>query len=170
MTHDMTSDSFQQMWYGIGIFTTPASAAVVTQMMKLSSNSFVDSDSLNPLRLEHALYHIINVSSAIWNVTVSQTNCIRGKAQVSPPTTPLAACVHRLPWTTLTNANAICRMSPELNCVHKTDRNWLTWQRPLRDRKTNFSMIIYSHSSTNPENLAKIVPGDFRDNWSERNH
>jgi len=31
------------------------------------------------------------------------------------------------------------------------------WQPPLRDRKkTNFRLIIYSHSSTNPENFAKI--------------
>ena len=28
-------------------------------------------------------------------------------------------------------------------------------------RKTNFSLIIYGHSSRNSENLAKIGPGDF---------
>jgi len=29
-------------------------------------------------------------------------------------------------------------------------------------KKTNFRLIIYSHSSTNPENLAKIGPADFK--------
>jgi len=30
-----------------------------------------------------------------------------------------------------------------------------------RSRKTNFSLIVYGHSSSNSENLAKIGPGDF---------
>ena len=38
----------------------------------------------------------------------------------------------------------------------RSKKIWLPWQRPLRDRKTNFRLVIYSHSSTNPENLAKI--------------
>jgi len=29
------------------------------------------------------------------------------------------------------------------------------------DRKTNFRLIIHTHSSINPENLAKIGPADF---------
>jgi len=55
-------------------------------------------------------------------------------------------------------------MSPKLrnsvlwqNCsVDKTNKSWLPWQRPLMDRKTNFRLIVYSRSSTKPENLAKI--------------
>jgi len=47
-------------------------------------------------------------------------------------------------------------MSPELSSVDKTINNWLPWQRPLRDPTANFRLIIYSHSSANPENLAKI--------------
>jgi len=44
----------------------------------------------------------------------------------------------------------------------ETDKNWLPWQRPLVDRKTtNFRLIIHTHSSINPENLAKIGPADF---------
>ena len=34
-------------------------------------------------------------------------------------------------------------------------------QRPLRDRKTNFRLIICSHSSTDHENLANIGLVDF---------
>jgi len=30
------------------------------------------------------------------------------------------------------------------------------WQRLLKDRKTNYRLIVYSHSSTNTANLAKI--------------
>jgi len=37
----------------------------------------------------------------------------------------------------------------------------LPWQRSLKDRKTNFGSIIYSHSSTNPKNLAKFGKVDF---------
>ena len=49
-------------------------------------------------------------------------------------------------------------MSPELNSVDKAYKNLLPQQRPLRDQKTNFRLIIYGHSSTNHENLAKIGP------------
>jgi len=45
--------------------------------------------------------------------------------------------------------------------VDKTNRNWLPWQRSLRDRKTNFRLITYGRNSTNPENLAKIGPVHF---------
>jgi len=37
----------------------------------------------------------------------------------------------------------------------------LPQQNPSKDRKTNFTLIIYSHGSTNPEKLAKIGPVDF---------
>jgi len=43
---------------------------------------------------------------------------------------------------------------------------FVAMQRPLWDRKTNFRLNINSHSSTNPENLAKGGPVDFLDNWS----
>jgi len=56
----------------------------------------------------------------------------------------------------------ISRMSPKPNFADKTNNNWLPWQRPLGDRETNFRSIIYSHSSTNPENLAKIGLADFK--------
>ena len=47
-------------------------------------------------------------------------------------------------------------MSPELSCADKANKNWLPWQRPSNYRKTSFRLIIYSHSSSIPENLAKI--------------
>jgi len=42
-------------------------------------------------------------------------------------------------------------------------KNWLPWQGPLilGDRKTNFRLIIYSHSPSDPENLARIGLVDF---------
>jgi len=53
------------------------------------------------------------------------------------PAAPLAACVHRHPCT-------------------KTDKIWLPWQRPLGHLKSNFGWIFDSHSSTDPDNSAKI--------------
>jgi len=50
----------------------------------------------------------------------------------------------------------------KISSVDKTNKNWLSWQRSLRDRKTNFTLIIYSHSSTNPENLAEVGPVNFQ--------
>jgi len=44
--------------------------------------------------------------------------------------------------------------------MDKTNKNWLPRQRPSSDRKTTFRLIIYSHSSTNQENSAKIDPAD----------
>jgi len=58
------------------------------------------------------------------------------------PAAPPAACVQRH------------------QCI-KTDKMWLPWQRPLMDRKIYFRLIIYSRSSTDPENLATIGPVDF---------
>jgi len=46
---------------------------------------------------------------------------------------------------------AIWRMSLQLSCVHKANKNWLPWQRPSRDRKTVFGLIVYSIRSTSPE-------------------
>jgi len=40
-------------------------------------------------------------------------------------------------------------------------RLWLPRQRSLRDRKPNFRLITYGHSSTIAKNLAKIGPVDF---------
>jgi len=35
-------------------------------------------------------------------------------------------------------------------------KKWLTWHRPLRDREINYRLIIYSHRSTQRENLVKL--------------
>jgi len=54
-------------------------------------------------------------------------------------------------------------MSPELCSVDKANKYWLSRQRPLSDLKTilrYFRLIMYSHSSANPGNLAKIGPVD----------
>jgi len=60
-------------------------------------------------------------------------------------------------------------MPPKLSSVDKTTRNWLPRQRLLRDRKTNFKLIIYSLiTSTNPANLAKIGAADFEINGLKR--
>jgi len=52
-------------------------------------------------------------------------------------------------------------MSLKLNCADKTNNNSLQWRRSLLDRKANFRLIVYSHSSTNLENLANISLVDF---------
>jgi len=44
-------------------------------------------------------------------------------------------------------------MSPELNCVDKANK--------MMDQKTDYTLIIHSHSYTKPENLAKIGPVNF---------
>ena len=52
-----------------------------------------------------------------------------------------------------------CQISSTLSAVDKANKNWLPWQRPFRNRKTTFRLIIYSHSHTcsiNPENLAEV--------------
>jgi len=36
----------------------------------------------------------------------------------------------------------------QISSVNKTNKNWLPWQRPAKDEKTNFRLIIYSHSSS----------------------
>ena len=58
------------------------------------------------------------------------------------PAAPLADRVRRHPCT-------------------KTNNAWLPWQRPVKDQKSNFRLIIGSHSSTNRGNLAKINPLDY---------
>jgi len=40
--------------------------------------------------------------------------------------------------------------------VWTTHENRLPWQRPLSDRETNTRLNIYSHMSTNPENLVNF--------------
>ena len=45
----------------------------------------------------------------------------------------------------------------KVKCVDKANKTRLRWQRPLRDRKTNLRLIIYSHSSASPDNLAEIA-------------
>jgi len=50
-------------------------------------------------------------------------------------------------------------MLPYLSCVDKNNKSWL--QRPLTDRKTTVRLIVYSLSSTNPDNVTKIGPVDF---------
>ena len=67
-------------------------------------------------------------------------NMRKTRCRAKPNVSTLAACVQRI------------------SSVDKTDRNSLPWQRPLRDRKTNFRLFISSQSSTNSENLAKIGP------------
>jgi len=70
---------------------------------------------------------------------------MQGRAQrLARPATPLAARVQRISCQLhfLPYATAIYLMSPELNSVHKTNKNWLPRQRPLRDRKTNFIVIV----------------------------
>jgi len=47
-------------------------------------------------------------------------------------------------------------MSPELSSPWIQPKNWLPRQHSSKNRKTNFRLIIYGRSSTNPANLAKI--------------
>jgi len=44
--------------------------------------------------------------------------------------------------------------------VDKTKKNSLPWHHPLKNLKTNFRLIIYSRSSTEAENAAKIDEAD----------
>jgi len=43
--------------------------------------------------------------------------------------------------------------------AEKTNRNWLSRQRPLADRKTYFRSFIYGRSFANPESLVRIAVG-----------
>ena len=68
---------------------------------------------------------------------------------------------------------ATCDLHPAIpiSSVDKTNKIWLPWQRSLRDFKNNFTLIIHSLGSTNPENLTKISPVDFEIIfWSQRTH
>ena len=81
--------------------------------------------------------------------------------------------VYRSRFDNRHNDNTICRAKPNVSppgCATSRLRpaspmhyckNWLPWQRPLRGRKTDFRLIVCSHGSTNPQNLAKIRPVDF---------
>ena len=53
-------------------------------------------------------------------------------------------------------------MSRKINSVDLTCKNWLPWQHTSRDQNTNLRSFIYSHTSTNPENLVKIGPVDVK--------
>jgi len=44
-------------------------------------------------------------------------------------------------------------MSPELSCVDKANK--------MMDQKTDYTLIIHSHSYAKPENLEKIGPVNF---------
>jgi len=72
------------------------------------------------------------------------------------PAAPLAACVQRISFVDKTTKIHILYI-----CMNITNKNWLPRQCFSRDQKTNFKFIIYSHSSSNPENLAKIGWVDF---------
>jgi len=85
-----------------------------------------------------------------------ETRC-SAKPNVSPPGCAtghlrLATPMHYYSYRTLRPSSKCHRNSVFL----VKNKNWLSWQRPLRDRKTNFRLIAYSHSSTSPDNLPKI--------------
>ena len=95
---------------------------------------------------------------------VVKTRC-KEKQDVSPSSCPpsrqcsctpctTSACTH-YPVLVLSYATAICvAETQKLNCVDKAHKHWLLWG------SKNFRLIIDSHSSTNPENMAKICPVD----------
>jgi len=73
----------------------------------------------------------------------------------------------------LTVPLATCDLHPAIpiSSVDKANKIWLPWQRSLRDFKNNFTLIIHSLGSTNPENLTKISLVDFEIIfWSQRTH
>jgi len=45
--------------------------------------------------------------------------------------------------------------------TQSSEQNQQNWQRPLKNLKINFSLIIYSCSFTNPENFGEYRPGRF---------
>jgi len=55
----------------------------------------------------------------------------------------------RTPRSRGRHANSSQMLGLEVGVVHK---NWLPWQRPSTDRKTNFRSFVHSHSSTIPAN------------------
>ena len=120
----------------------------------------------------YKVYAVVNTGQSI-TTTASTTRC--GAKGQSPTFSPPGCATSRLrpanQFHVLPYANAIYRMSPELSSMDKANRNWLPQQHPLSERKkTNFRLIIYSRNSTNPANLAKIVPVDVEIiSWSERN-
>jgi len=67
---------------------------------------------------------------------------------------------------------ATCDLHPAIpiSLVDKTNKIWLPWQRSLRDFKNNFTLIIHSLGSTNPENLMKISLVDFEIIFGLRGH
>ena len=85
----------------------------------------------------HLLFLLIDIELTSSLVPVQSQISAGQNPTLAGPAVPLAACVQRHPCT-------------------KTIKICLPWQFPLRDRKTNFRLIIYSHSSINRHNLAKI--------------
>ena len=45
----------------------------------------------------------------------------------------------------------------QISSVNKTNKNWLPWQRPAKDEKTNFRLIIYSHSSSTMKIWQRLI-------------
>jgi len=102
----------------------------------------------------------------LFSVFMIKSRCT-AKPNVSPPgcatnrflrpVSPMQLVQLILPY-----ANAIYR--PNVTGTQVCGRNqqkWLLWQRSLMNQKTNFRLIIRSHRSTNPGNLAKIGPVDL---------
>ena len=106
----------------------------------------------------------IKPCSQHWSFRLQHVNWISNKVTSSGYDTHCRAVITR------------CRAKPGVNpsvcaaplaaCVHRTYLldiflNWLPWQRPLKNRKSNFRLIIFSRSSVLLQNLAKIGPVDF---------
>jgi len=106
----------------------------------------------------------------------------RQSLTLARPAAPLAAYIQRPPCTTtacvqrptcttfatvryrhVANVTEAPKLSSvaELNSV-ATPKLVLPRQRPLRAQKTNSRLIIYSHSSTDPKNMAKIGRVEFK--------
>ena len=99
-------------------------------------------------------YYSVQTSRHI--ISYSHTkNIITRRCRAKPNVTTLT---HRLRYKppAFSDTHALA-----LLLLDKAVKNWLPWQRPLTNRKTNFRLIIYSRSSNNPENLAKIRSGRF---------
>ena len=128
-----------------------------------------------PLRMATSAFRL---GRRRWNPShiVIYTVSVPSYAILSPPvnyTNSLVSyLVHLQPWNQLIalpmsstslafpvigecHSNSIVRIRPG-----QSPQNWLSWQRPLQERKTNFTSFIYSHSSTKTENLAKIGAAD----------
>ena len=61
-------------------------------------------------------------------------------------------------------AAPLASFGQRISSVDKANKNWLSWQGPSSDRKTNFRLVICIRSSNNPENDRS---SRFWDNWHE---